>query len=164
MDVFADAAGSWSRQAGLHAGEAASNDLFGSAVALSGSRLLVGAPFLSTLGPRRSPVAPVGGTAAGTSGSVYVFDHAASTWSPRGKLVASDAAAHDLCGDAVAFSGTTAMIGAPDKAAGKADYAGRVYVESFAAPVVTLSASSRTASRAFSRCASRGSPAAAAHC
>jgi len=145
VDVFADDAGTWSRQAELQADDAASDDAFGTAVALSGSRLLVGAPCVSTLGPLQPPVVPTPRAAvaatSGTSGSVYVFDDGTSGWTSRRELVASDAAASDLYGEALAFSGTTAVIGASNKAAGTAAYAGRVYVESFAAPVVTLKAS-----------------------
>ena len=145
VDVFTDDAGTWSRQTELQAADAASDDAFGTAVALSGSRLLVGAPCVSTLGPLQSPVAPVPGIAvaatSGASGSVYVYDDGAAGWTARRELVASDAAANDLYGEDVAFSGATAVIGASNKAAGSAACAGRVYVESFVAPVVTLKAS-----------------------
>lgn len=69
---------------------------FGQAVALSGAVAIVGAPEDSG--------------AFYASGSAYLFD--ASTGAQIAKLSASDAAANDYFGGAVAVAGTTAIVGA----------------------------------------------------
>ena len=75
------------------------NDFFGSAVALDGTRALVGAPF--------------GETSGQPAGSAYVFELGPSGWTEVAQLVASDAAAGDEFGRAVALSGDRAVVGAP---------------------------------------------------
>jgi hypothetical protein len=70
---------------------------FGSSVALSGNRALVGARF--------------GDGAVAGSGVAYVLD--AVTGELVAKLAASDGAASDLFGTSVALSGNRALVGAP---------------------------------------------------
>jgi len=86
-------------------------DGLGFSVALSagGGTALVGAPFHDSV-----------------AGAVYVFTLQGRTWHETAKLTASDAAADDDFGWAVALSthGRTALIGAP----GTNNYAGAVYV------------------------------------
>jgi len=82
----------------LTASDAAADDFFGSAVAISGSTAVVGA---------------VGDDDGGSfSGSAYLFDVA--TGAQLHKLTASDAAAFDFFGGTVAISGDTAVVGARD--------------------------------------------------
>lgn len=79
----------------LTADDAAADDDFGYAVAVSGTIAIVGA---------------YGDDDAGSlSGSAYVFD--TSTGSQLFKLTASDAAAGDTFGSSVALSGTMAIVG-----------------------------------------------------
>ncbi len=80
-------------------GDGAAGDSFGVAVAISADTALVGA--------EKDGV----GLNAG-QGSVYVFVRANGLWSLEGKLVASDGAANDNFGHAVAISGDTAVVGA----------------------------------------------------
>jgi len=80
----------------LTASDAASNDNFGSSVAISGNTALVGAFKDDDAGSR--------------SGSAYLFD--ITTGDQIAKLTASDAAAFDRFGFSVAISGNTAMVGA----------------------------------------------------
>jgi len=88
---------------------------FGLKVALSGDTALVSAPS-----------ATVGGLAG--AGSVYVFIRSGSKWTLQATLVASDAAAQDDFGRALAFAGNTAVVGAENKTvAGQAE-AGEAYV------------------------------------
>jgi len=82
----------------LTASDAATGDLFGGSVALSGSTALIGAP---------------GGNSE--AGAAYVFALSGTTWSQQAELTASDAAENDGFGARVALSGSTALIGAPDK-------------------------------------------------
>jgi hypothetical protein len=82
----------------LIASDGASDDQFGTAVALSadGNTALVGA------------------IAHSGAGSAYIFTLSAGTWSQTGELIPSDGAAGDQFGFSVALSsdGTTALVGA----------------------------------------------------
>jgi WD40 repeat protein len=84
--------------------DGATNDLFGSAVAISGNTALIGAMSKSDNG--------LG------SGAAYLFD--ISTGKQTGKLIPSDAAEEDLFGGSVAISDNIAIVGAwkKDGAAG----------------------------------------------
>jgi len=91
-----DATGTWSQQAKLLASDGVANDWFGDAVALSNDTALIGAHWDNDV-----------------SGSAYVFTRdATGTWSQQAKLLASDGAASDRFGNAVALSNDTALIGA----------------------------------------------------
>ena len=80
----------------LTASDAHAVQLFGDSVDISGDRAIVGAT--------RDTHAGIG------AGSAYVFDLA--TGAQINKLIASDAAAGDLFGNAVAISGSVAVVGA----------------------------------------------------
>ena len=73
-------------------------DYFAWSVAVSGTTAIIGAPFDDDGGP--------------DAGAAYVFDTA--TGQQLFKLTASDATAGDKFGFAVAISGTTAVVGAPE--------------------------------------------------
>ncbi len=88
----------WSQQQILNANDGATDDEFGSSVALSGVIALVGASFDDT---------PAGADA----GSAYVFVRGA-IWFQQAKLTAGDGAAGDQLGYSVALSGDTALVGA----------------------------------------------------
>ena len=100
VHVYERIAGVWSQTAELVASDADANDRFGFAVALEGSRAVIGAPGVD----------PFGTTVA--YGAAYVFEHSAGVWTETAKLVASDAGAGDAFGDSVALEGTLALIGA----------------------------------------------------
>ena len=89
----------WSLQKKITAGDGSADDFFGIAVALSVDTLAVGA---------RS--ADVGSNQ--NQGSVYVFQRYGTIWLPEQKLTASDGAAGDLFGTAVALGGDTLAVGA----------------------------------------------------
>ncbi len=98
----------------LTASNAAGNDLLGTAVALDADTLMVHA----------SKDLP----GAVDAGVVYVYARIGETWIEQQMLVASDAAAHDHFGAAIALSGDTAAIGAfVDDHAGGVN-AGAVYI------------------------------------
>ena len=94
--VFRSRRGSWRQEARL----AVPGSLrFGHAVAVSGDRIVVGAPG-----------DPVGDLPAGAA---YVFRRQGSSWRQEARLTAGDAEARDLFGAAVAVSGGLVAVGAP---------------------------------------------------
>jgi hypothetical protein len=98
--VFVRSGTIWSQQQKLIASDAAFSDLFGSAVAISGNTVLIGAPLDDN----------VHGIDAG---SAYVFVRSGTTWTQQQKLIASDGAQLDGFGGSVSLDGNTAAIGAP---------------------------------------------------
>jgi hypothetical protein len=97
--VFTRTGTTWTEQAKLVASDGAQGDLFsGYAVSLDGDTAVIGAYQDDDNGAN--------------SGSAYVFTRTGTTWTQQAKLVASDGAAGDWFGIAVALSGNTAFIGA----------------------------------------------------
>ena len=114
--VFADADGSWSQQAELAASDGAQGDWFGYSVALSSDTVVVGAPnHPAQQGQPRA-------------GAAYVFSDANDSWSQQTELTASDGSADDQFGDAVAVSGGTVVVGAPNHTVGSNAQQGAAYV------------------------------------
>jgi hypothetical protein len=87
-----------SQQAELTAADAAAEDTFANSVAIWGSTAVVGAPFKNS-----------------ETGAAYVFVRSGTAWSQQAELTAADGASGDSFGTSVAISGTSAMVGAPDK-------------------------------------------------
>jgi len=113
--VFVRSSGIWTQQAKLTASDAASTDLFGFSVSVSGDTAVIGAPYDNHAGWI-------------DAGSAYIFIRSSGVWTQQAKLTASDAAANDYFGYSVSVSGDTAVIGAYyDDHAGGAD-AGSAYV------------------------------------
>ncbi len=109
--VFVRSGSTWTQQAELTASDAASGDLFGFSVAVSGSIVVVGAPIKNS-----------------DRGAAYVFGQSGSTWTQQQELTASDAASCDHFGWSVSASGSTAVVGAPCKNSGTG--AAYVFVQS----------------------------------
>jgi hypothetical protein len=103
----------------LTASDAATEDYFGSSVAISASTAIVGAHLDDDAGD--------------ASGSAYLYDFSDPCSVIETKLTASDAAADDRFGGSVALSGTTAIVGAPfdDDAC---DRSGSAYLYDFSDP------------------------------
>ncbi|AVP96251.1 hypothetical protein C7S18_03165 [Ahniella affigens] len=99
VHLFARTAGQWQQQASLSAPDAGAGDGFGWSIALSGSAVVIGAPF-----------ADVSGRA--DAGAAYVFVDQAGSFSYQAKLVANDGDNFDEFGIAVAIYQETALIGA----------------------------------------------------
>jgi hypothetical protein len=100
----------------MHAPGGAQSDRFGSAVSLSGSSLLVGAPERHT------------GAKAG-QGAAYIFQREGEVWTFRGPpLVASDGQVEDRFGLAVALERDQAFVSAVDHSVVGRKHAGAVYV------------------------------------
>ena len=96
--VFTRTGTTWTEQATLVAGDGVAFDAFGASVAIDGDTVVVGARFEDTT--------------AADQGAAYVFTRSGSTWTRQAKLAASDAAADDLFGSAVAVEGDTVAVGA----------------------------------------------------
>ncbi|MEO0322927.1 MAG: FG-GAP repeat protein [Myxococcota bacterium] len=94
--------GGWALEAYLKASNAQAEDRFGSAVALRGDLLAVGA--LLEDGPDDT---------LGDAGAVYLFEREGTTWRERSVLRASNAGAFDHFGEALAFSDAGLLVGAP---------------------------------------------------
>ena len=112
--VFTPSGGS-SSPAELTATGGSAGDEFGSAVAMSGSLLAVGAPNHT-----------VGSNAE--QGAVYVFSFDGSDWSQSAALTASDGGPGDEFGTSVAISGSTIVVGSPQHTVGSNGDQGAVYV------------------------------------
>ncbi|MFZ6027424.1 MAG: choice-of-anchor D domain-containing protein, partial [Chloroflexota bacterium] len=101
------------QQAYIKASNTQSGDSFGQVLALSGDTLVVGAP------QEDSNATGVNGdqsnNLAGGSGAAYVFVRSGTTWSQQAYLKASNTDVDDHFGWAVAISGDTLVIGAPDE-------------------------------------------------
>ena len=113
--VFSDASGSWQQTAELTAGDGATGDTFGAAVAVADGTIVVGAP----------------GHAVGAStqaGAAYVFSDASGSWQQAAELNATGGAAGDMFGAAVGDSGSAIVVGAPGHAVGANTQAGSAYV------------------------------------
>ncbi len=113
--VFVRSGTTWTQQAQLTATGGAAIDNFGTSVALSGDTAIVAAD-LDDVG------------ANANQGSAYVFVRAGTTWTQQAQLTAADGAAGDLFGSSVAFSGDTALVGAPADDSGANTNQGSAYV------------------------------------
>jgi hypothetical protein len=131
--VFVRSGNSWSQQAYLKASNAAAWNYFGTAVAISGDTILIGAPY------EDGPDPAAGGGAVWASGAAYVFTRTDLEWTEQAYLKAPNAGEEDAFGSAVAISGNTAVIGAPGEGSAStsingdalndnAPYAGAAYV------------------------------------
>ena len=114
--VFVRSSGVWKVQQKLTAGAGAgAGDRFGSAVAVSGATIVIGARYADTVG-------------IGNTGVAYVFVRSSGVWKLQQKLTAADAAFNDAFGWSVAVSGNTALIGARDRDTGAKADTGAAYV------------------------------------
>lgn len=113
--VYVRTGTTWTEQARLTASDGAAAARFGCAVALSGNTALIGS-YNKT----------IAGNA--TQGEAYVYVRAGTLWTEQAKLTASDGAAKDFFGEAVALSGDTALVGADGKTVGGNAGQGEAYV------------------------------------
>jgi hypothetical protein len=114
--VFVRSSGVWKLQRKLTAGNgAAAGDRFGSAVAVSGDTVVIGARYADTVG-------------IGNTGVAYVFVRSSGVWNLQQKLTAVDAAFNDDFGWSVAVSGNTVLVGARDRDTGAKADTGAAYV------------------------------------
>lgn len=99
--IFARANGTWVRRQKLIGGDTAPGDEFGAAVALNGSKAIVGS---------------IGNLEYLGAAYVFVRDPTTGFWREEQKLVASAASRSDTFGQAVALAGGVAWVGAPTSA------------------------------------------------
>ncbi|MDH4452523.1 MAG: FG-GAP repeat protein [Verrucomicrobiota bacterium] len=110
--VFVRSGVTWSQHAYLKASQVTAGDGFGSAVAVSGDTVVIGAQGedSSTTGINSTPNEALG--AFGDAGAAYVFVRSGTTWSQQAYLKASNTGASDSFGISVAVSGDTVVVGA----------------------------------------------------
>ena len=97
--VFTESGGTWSETQRLVPSGGGGED-FGAAIALDGSRAVVGAPL-----------ATVGGVFG--AGAAYVFEASGGVWAEVQRITADDVGEMVGFGTAVALDGATALVGAP---------------------------------------------------
>lgn len=110
VQVFVRSGTNWFLQAYVKASNTGAGDGFGSALALDGDTLVVGAP-----GEDSSAEGVDGNQVSNTNpnaGAVYVFERVAGTWTQRAYLKASNTDPGDRFGGSVAISGDTILVGA----------------------------------------------------
>jgi uncharacterized repeat protein (TIGR01451 family) len=104
----------WTQGQKLTADDARAFDSFGFSLAIDSNTVVIGAPFHDGVG--------------GNSGAAYVFEWNGNTWGQTARLTASDAAAGDEFGSAVAVQGDTLAVGARRHDVNGMIDAGSVYV------------------------------------
>ncbi|MEM7516029.1 MAG: FG-GAP repeat protein, partial [Planctomycetota bacterium] len=95
--------GEWDQTAQITATGGAPGDEFGSALALSGDRLAVGAPERDVIGFQFHAEA----------GTAYVFVESGGQWSQEARIEAPDASSADDFGRALVLSSDSLLVGAP---------------------------------------------------
>jgi len=96
--VFARSGTEWTQEARFEVLNALRDDHFGSAVAVSGNDVVVGAPFATT--------------SALDSGAAYVFERNGTNWSLQADLIPSATSQQSGFGGAVALSDDKVVVGA----------------------------------------------------
>ena len=114
--VFHRSGETWSQEAYLKAPNAESSDIFGTAVAVSGDLVVVGAPGEASSATGIQGDASDNGTPG--AGAAYLFARSGSTWSSQLYLKASNPGVDDGFGRAVAIEGDLVLVGAPDEDSG----------------------------------------------
>lgn len=107
--VFIRNGTSWLQQAYLKASNTQAGDNFGTAVAISGDTIVVGATNEDSAS---TGVDSMPNESASNSGAAYVFFRSGGSWSQQGYLKASNTGASDLFGESVSVSGDTVVVGA----------------------------------------------------
>lgn len=122
-----DASGNWIEVAKIKASDAEPIDWFGEAVAINGSRAIVGAGNEDTGGSN--------------TGAAYIFERdAAGNWSETAKIQASDHEPGENFGKSVGIGGSFVFVGAPKEKSGFLIENGAVYI--FAGPPLNIEDSS----------------------
>jgi Calx-beta domain/FG-GAP repeat/Domain of unknown function (DUF4214) len=97
--IYVRSGTTWTIQQQLTASDGVSFDEFGSAVAIKGNTVLIGA-WLAKIGSSTS------------QGAVYVFTRSGTTWTQQQKLTAGDGLSGDQFGGAIGLTNDSAVIGA----------------------------------------------------
>lgn len=145
--VFVRSGTTWAQQAYLKASNAEAFDRFGTSVAVSDGKAVVGA-----FGEDSRAVGVNGNQADNLSdraGAAYLFGRRGTTWAQQAYLKASNTEATDFFGNAVAISGGTLAVGAQyedskatgvngDQADNSARISGAAYVYYFSEPKIRV--------------------------
>ena len=99
--IFERAGTLWLQRKKLTTDDAKAGDLFGNAVAMDGTTVLVGAPGVDDAGPE--------------AGAAYVFVQVGEEWIQQSRLIGDNLGMFDRFGSAVAVHGNTAVVGAYGK-------------------------------------------------
>ncbi|MEQ1605091.1 MAG: hypothetical protein ABL999_09495 [Pyrinomonadaceae bacterium] len=118
---FTRSGGVWTQQQKLIASDGVQDDNFGTALAISGDTLVIGAERDDT-----------------AAGSAYVFTRSGNVWTQQQKLTAFDRSGFDLYGHSVAISGDTIVVGAFNSNIPGAEDAGSAYIYTRSGTVWTL--------------------------
>jgi hypothetical protein len=115
--VFRRSGAVWQQEAYIKAPNAEAEDLFGSALTLSGDTLAVSAPGNDDIGD----VIVNGSTAPNSngmtdSGAVYLFKRIGTNWSNESYIRPSNPGVNDRFGSSLSLSGDTLAVGVPNKA------------------------------------------------
>jgi hypothetical protein len=112
--VYKRSGNTWNEIQKLLAPDIASDDLFGSAVAISGDTIVVSAPWEdgNFNSVQNAPVTGFGGTGATNSGAVYVFRKVDDAWVPEAYIKAPTNMAYGSFGTSLAIVGNTLVVGA----------------------------------------------------
>ena len=113
--VYVRSGVTWSQQAKVTAFDGAAVDQFGRGVAISGNRIAIGAP-MDDVGANLN------------QGSAYVFLRTGTAWAVERVINASDGAAQDRFGRAVAMEGDTLVAGAFQDDVGSNSNQGSIYL------------------------------------
>ncbi len=115
--VFTRAGTAWSQQAHLKASNTGAGDAFGSSVAVSGDLVMIGSPGEDGSGRSVNPAAD---DKSREAGAVYAFVRHETEWSQEAYLKPPNTALnpgfYEQFGQAVAISGDTVAVGAPNEA------------------------------------------------
>ncbi|GEP41612.1 hypothetical protein BGE01nite_09030 [Brevifollis gellanilyticus] len=111
----AEANGAWIQQAYLKAGNTGAGDQFGWSVAVSEDTVVIGAPKEDS---SLTGVNAAFNENAANAGAAYVFTRSGGTWGQQAYLKAGNAGASDAFGWAVAASGDSLIVGAPNENTG----------------------------------------------
>lgn len=114
----------WEQQAYIKASNADVGDELGTTVALDGDTLVVGARQEDSIAVGVNP-ANQANNAASYAGAVYIYERVGNTWSQVAYVKASNAAANQYFGRALAIDGDTIVVGSSQQGP---DGAGAVYV------------------------------------
>lgn len=117
---------SWLQRVYIKASNPGYNDDFGFRVALAGDVLAIGAPLEASSATGVNPLQGQSGDSASDTGAVYVFVRSAGIWSQRAYVKPPIANPGGEFGSALAISGTTIVVGAPQ--VGFAKPSGAVYI------------------------------------
>lgn len=133
--VFVRSDSTWSQQAYLKAFNAESHDSFGTAVAVSGDTVVIGAT--SEAGDQASTIEN-GNNNALNAGAAYVYARSGSAWSLQAYLKASNAEEYDLFGSSVAIAEDILLVGARQEGGNSSSTAGAPNNNAYAAGAAYL--------------------------